>query len=492
MPAPDYLRAALFVDFDNVFSSLRERDPQAAESFAQFPLAWLTWFEAGRHGFPEPAGSIPEEGAPGEASSAAPVPRRVLLRRCYLNPAAFWRQRAGFVQAGFQVVDCPSLTYGGKNSADIQMALDIVEALGHETRFDEFLLLSGDADFAPVLLRLRLHDRRTTILASEQVAPALRASADVVVPIARFVSDALGLERGEALPPSEVELLAFVRETVLKAPRPLLLSQLGGQALRTFGEALREQRWFGAGSLSRLIETRLAPQVAVADRYAYAPERHEVPARAAATSGAGSEAIEGGRLAPDEATSAVIERVCEATGAPALSGETYDALFEAMAVALEDGARAQADVVHATRRLLAEAGLPASERDIGFVFYGFRLARLDLAALAGDVDALAEAFRENVRHRCRERGVVLNTGEEAAIDEWLLGVPDDPGGPDPVGEAASADPGAGEPQADDDGAEISEADDLDADGAASAGVAERAQPAAKTRAGGPRTKEATP
>src|SRR5690606_10063617 len=110
---------------------------------------------------------------------------------------------------------------------------------------------------------------------------------------------------------------------------------------------------------------------------------------------------------PDLSAMPLIERVSEATGAPPLPGEAYDALFEAMAAALQEGARAQADVVHATRRRLAEAGFKIAERDIGFVFYGFRLAHLDLDALAGDVDALAEAFRENVRHRCRERGVVL-------------------------------------------------------------------------------------
>ncbi len=439
-PDSDYLRAALFVDFDNVFSGLRERDPQAAESFAQFPLAWLSWFEAGRHAL---AGD--PEAEPAGAGAGAASPRRVLLRRCYLNPAAFWRQRAGFVQAGFHVVDCPSLTYGGKNSADIQMALDIVEALAHETRFDEFLLLSGDADFAPVLLRLRLHDRRTTILASEQVAPALRASADVVVPLERFMVGALGLERSARAPAGEAELLAFLRETVLKAPKPLLLSQLGGQALKRFGPELREGRWFGTGSLSRLIDERLAPAVSVADRYAYAPQRHEPPRRAAARPEPGARSAPGPAgaagaddPAADDPASPLIERVAEATGTPALPGESYDALFEAMAAALAEGARAQADVVHATRRRLADAGTPVAERDIGFVFYGFRLARLDLDALAGDVDALAEAFRENVRHRCRERGVALSDAEEAAIDDWLLGTAEEEG--EPATPAGGAEP----------------------------------------------------
>lgn len=434
----DYLRSALFLDFDNVYSSLRELDAQAAESFALYPLVWLSWFEAGRHAEDERFG---QEGPAGEPRA---TPRRVLLRRCYLNPAAFWRQRAGFVQAGFHVVDCPSLTYGGKNSADIQMALDIVEALAHETRFDEFLLLSADADFAPVLLRLRAHDRRTTILANEQVAPALRASADVVVPVERFSAGALGVERAALAPASEEQVLAFLRETVLKASRPVLLSQLGNQALRRF-DGLREQRWFGAGTLSLLIEAKLAPELAVAGRHAYAPDRHEAP-RPAAPPGPPSNGVgEAGRPGPDEPVAPLVERISEATGAPALPGETYDALFEAMAEALADGARAQPDVVHATRRRLADLGLKVAERDIGFVFYGFRLAHLDLDGLAGDVDALAEAFRENIRHRCRERGVVLDDAEEAQLDDWLLGGPAE--GAEPAAaptEGASDDSGVGE------------------------------------------------
>ena len=42
------------------------------------------------------------------------------------------------------------------------MVLDIVEALQHPARYEEFMILSADADFSPVLRKVRRHDRRTT------------------------------------------------------------------------------------------------------------------------------------------------------------------------------------------------------------------------------------------------------------------------------------------------------------------------------------------
>jgi uncharacterized LabA/DUF88 family protein len=52
------------------------------------------------------------------------------------------------------VIDCPPLTSQNKNGADIRMVMDILDALNHQTRFNEFILLSSDADFTPLLTRL--------------------------------------------------------------------------------------------------------------------------------------------------------------------------------------------------------------------------------------------------------------------------------------------------------------------------------------------------
>ena len=179
------IRTALFVDFDQVYGGLYRIRPEAAERFATQPDKWLRFFEEGQH-------------VKGLDEGDEATQRVILVRKCYLNPVGsvrnaapgpyrsgppsrdlqdnFSKYRAYFTRAAFSVVDCPPLTSRGKNSADIVMAMDIIDALGHKTHFEEFIILSGDADFTPVLLRLREHDRATTILGDTLVAAAYRAA----------------------------------------------------------------------------------------------------------------------------------------------------------------------------------------------------------------------------------------------------------------------------------------------------------------------------
>ncbi|WP_448630426.1 NYN domain-containing protein [Cellulomonas soli] len=156
------LRAALFVDFDNVYLGLRRLDPTAAEAFATNPGHWLDALERG-------------------ADSQGQFTRRFLVRACYLNPSAFSQYRPNFTRAGFRVVDCPSLTQQGKSSADINLVLDAVDALVATTRYEEFVIVSADADFTPLVQRCRAADRRVTIITASPAAAAYRAVADTVV-----------------------------------------------------------------------------------------------------------------------------------------------------------------------------------------------------------------------------------------------------------------------------------------------------------------------
>ena len=85
------LRAALFVDFDNVYGSLLSEDSpsvtslrlDAASSFASDPVRWLDYFARGLHATADPQ---------------LAVPRSILVRRCYLNQAGSLVTSAGRVQ----------------------------------------------------------------------------------------------------------------------------------------------------------------------------------------------------------------------------------------------------------------------------------------------------------------------------------------------------------------------------------------------------------
>ena len=122
-------RSALYVDFDNLYSGLRQVDEDAASVFGNDPGRLLAWLATGTD----------EEGL---------FRRRFLVRDCYLNPQVYAGFRAQFVAAGFRVVDCPSLTQRGKSSADTHIVLDVVDALGHANPYNEFIICSADADLA--------------------------------------------------------------------------------------------------------------------------------------------------------------------------------------------------------------------------------------------------------------------------------------------------------------------------------------------------------
>ena len=232
------LRCALFVDFDNVYLGLQRLDPAAAEAFAGSPAHWLGALESG----------LDEDGE---------FSRRFLVRACYLNPSAFSHFRPNFTRAGFSVVDCPSLTQQGKSSADINLVLDAVDALAADTRYDEFVILSADADFTPLVLRCRAADRRVTVVTAGPAASAYKAVADTVVTADQFTELVLGTEETSA------EFAAVTSEAAAQAP--VATGSRRGSGAKGAGEAPAKTATGGGRSGSRratgTTETPVTPAV---------------------------------------------------------------------------------------------------------------------------------------------------------------------------------------------------------------------------------------
>src|SRR5262245_30426872 len=170
--------SAVFVDYDNIYLSLKRKSEEAAKRFARDAHVWLREIESGRL-------------ITGTHDSFSEVDRRIVLNRCYGNPvprrnaqdnstdmSSFPFVRHHFLRAGFEIVDCPPLTAQLKNSSDIRMVMDVLDLLTHDTHFDEFIILSGDADFTQVLHRLRAHARRTVIFANDYTAAPYTAICD--------------------------------------------------------------------------------------------------------------------------------------------------------------------------------------------------------------------------------------------------------------------------------------------------------------------------
>lgn len=285
------LKSALFVDFDNIYSGLRKLDQKIADHFARQPLDWMNWLI---HSL-----NLPDHSPSNDR-------RRVLVRRCYLNPQAYQRFRPSFNLAGFEIVDCPSLTSEGKTSTDIHMVLDIIDLLQHETRYDEFIVFSADADFTPVLRKLRRWDRRTTVLAIGFPSAAYRASADLLIDQDEFVRNALGFRDEDETPTpeqttsehgeSETRTLAataarnFVEQAVAGSPEPVPMALLATQILKTV-KGIDASTWAGHGSFRGLVDSWSPSPIRVTTESGgviYDSRRHSLPITAPAQNSAAS------------------------------------------------------------------------------------------------------------------------------------------------------------------------------------------------------------
>ncbi len=177
----DEVYSALYVDFDNIYTRFLELDPEAARIFGTAPYRWVKWLEI--HALRMLYGDG--------------VRRRILKRTCYLNPQRYQEFRYHFSRSAFQVVDCPPLTSRGKTSTDIHLVMDCMDDLSHSTNFDEFIILSGDSDFTPLLIRLQEHARRTLVLSVGYSSPAYTAAASWRIREDWFIQQALKEEREE-------------------------------------------------------------------------------------------------------------------------------------------------------------------------------------------------------------------------------------------------------------------------------------------------------
>ena len=294
--------SAVFVDYDNIYLSLKRKSEEAAKRFAKDASVWLRAIETGRL-------ITATNAAFGEAG------RRIVMNRCYGNPVprrnahdnstdmnSFPFVRHHFLRAGFEVVDCPPLTAQLKNSSDIRMVMDVRDYLTHDTYFDEFVILSGDADFTPVLHRLRAHARRTVIFANDFTAAPYTAISDGEVREADLIALILNGELPQeaateavaatpAVPAVKVEdvrreILDEVVAGVRASASPVPLEALADRALRALGHSKTiATGWAGAGSFRELLRTQLPEEIRLTDEppfLAFEPKRHGEEANATA------------------------------------------------------------------------------------------------------------------------------------------------------------------------------------------------------------------
>ena len=285
---PGAILSTVFVDYDNIYLSLKRKSEEAAKRFAKDAPLWLSELLSGRL-------ITPTNGL------AIDAQRRIVMNRCYGNPVprrnsndnstdmnSFPFVRHHFLRAGFEVIDCPPLTAQLKNSSDIRMVMDVRDYLTHDTYFDEFIILSGDADFTPLLHRLRAHARRTVIFANDYTAAPYTAISDGEIRESDLIAlllegrarndseDQAALAHQPALPAaaeldqSRREIIKEVVTAVRSAGQPVPLEALADRAVRTLGhDRTVGTAWGGTGSFRDLLLKSLPEEMRLNEQPPY-------------------------------------------------------------------------------------------------------------------------------------------------------------------------------------------------------------------------------
>jgi hypothetical protein len=427
--------SALYVDFDNIYTRLYEQDINLARTFGSNPQRWMRWIEG--HALRMMYGDG--------------VRRRILKRCCYLNPIRYHEFRPYFIRSAFQVVDCPPLTNYGKTSADIHLVMDCMDALAHPTRFDEIIILSGDADFTPLLLRIQEHARRSLVLSVGYTSPAYAAACSWRIREDWFISQALEEIRDEndrddrdarteprvdergrraavitpptadaatATPP-RVTLSAFKRTRIVEAVRQLAAESATAVPLPSIARVLQQeheatQDWFGAGSLRALLGALdIAPLIldAAGRGYIVDPQRHERPE----SDGPRADF----RLKHPELYEFAL-KVHRLTDLPLLSPEQYTALFDILAEETAGPVLSRATAARNIEDRCEEEGLSVDSAEIAFI--------LDALVRGGagpgtvpppDAGRLAQALAGDAVELCKLSQLDIGPGEHDLLKQWF-------------------------------------------------------------------------
>ena len=247
---PNYI-SAIFLDFDNVFSSLFSKSSSAAVEFAESPALWL--------------GAL--QGMKG--SEVEDTNHNFVIRRCYMNPAGrvpgskpFSVFRQSFVRDGWEVIDTPPLTNQGKTSADTHIVMDVLDAVAHFPHVGEYVILAADADYTPLIIRLRKYMKTTVIYAPAAMSVAYRAACDSVIEEQEMLNLLEADEGPEAVPAQQPVIVGGVTPEKIKhtVDRYFSESEPGHKAnVATLGNLLIKQfpgiedGWANHASLSQLL-----------------------------------------------------------------------------------------------------------------------------------------------------------------------------------------------------------------------------------------------
>jgi len=177
---------------------------------------------------------------------------RVVVKRAYADWSRYREAKMDLQNAGLELIEMPSAREGAKNRADIKLAVDAMELAFSREHLDNFVIVSGDSDFTPLVGKLRELNKRVIGVGNrESSSELLIANCDEFIyydSIASSSRRSRGGSRKDPIALLQESLMALLREGV-----ELPLASVVKDAMRRKDPAFDENA-LGFSTFSKFLE----------------------------------------------------------------------------------------------------------------------------------------------------------------------------------------------------------------------------------------------
>jgi hypothetical protein len=335
----------------------------------------------------------------------------------------------------------------------MHLVIDALDALNNAVRIDEFIFLSADADFTPLLVRLRKHDRRTSILHFGNASPAYKSASDAIISSVEFIRKALKIhseddeDPGSKSPPADIspaikELLLRMAEQVHKAaegPVGVQFSELPA-IFKKFYEFRENNQWMGFGSLRKmalaLVSQRNDLAIIGTDPMRIArckpaakgqPEALVCPSLPAPTqcviapSGELIDIDKGGFGSRYPTLAPLALRIAGATGTPYLPPDHYAVLLRETAKEVRDKGYKLRRTSANVRDRCVESGVAVSAEEVQFILRGCSNSGHWFSRSSESAEQIASAVAARTLSLCNFAALELREEEIESVKNWVSG-----------------------------------------------------------------------
>jgi uncharacterized protein (TIGR00288 family) len=83
----------------------------------------------------------------------------IVTKKAYCDWERYRNLKDGLHEAAFELIEIPHVRQSGKNSSDIRMVVDALDLCYTKSHIGNFVIISGDSDFSPLVSKLRENNK---------------------------------------------------------------------------------------------------------------------------------------------------------------------------------------------------------------------------------------------------------------------------------------------------------------------------------------------